>query len=145
DKWGWFVPSIVNVCGMIFSPAGDAFALSGGAHGYDRALTVSVHDFPSLHTRFMREIELGHEVNDEALPVPGWRTNQSFAFRPDGRRLYGLSGTGRILALDAMTGEVVGRWEAHAGLVTTLDVQHRTGTLVSGGLDGEVRVWMLSD
>jgi hypothetical protein len=95
--------------------------------------------------RFARDIEIGHEVSDAALPVPWWTTKWSFAFGPDGRRLYGLSGTGRIIALDAMTGEAIGRWEAHAGLVTTLDVQHRTGTLVSGGLDGEVRVWMLSD
>ena len=88
---------------------------------------------------------LRHTVSGASLPAPWWTTNQSFAFGPDGRQLFGLSGTGSIIALDAMTGEDIGRWEAHAGLVTTLDVQHRTGTLVSGGLDGEVKIWMLSD
>jgi hypothetical protein len=33
----------------------------------------------------------------------------------------------------------------HSGLVTALDVQKRAGTPVSGGLDGEVKVRMLSD
>ena len=49
DEWGWDVPSMVNVYGMVFSPAGDAFALSGGLGLYDDGfLNVSVHDFPSL-------------------------------------------------------------------------------------------------
>ena len=71
--------------------------------------------------------------------------DRGFAFGPNGRRLYGRSGSGQILAHDAVTGKDIERWEAHAGLVTTLDIQHRTGTLVSGGLDGEVKVWALSD
>jgi WD40 repeat protein len=142
DEWGWFVPSMVNVSGMVFSPEGDTFALSGGPSlSGNKPLALSVHEFPSLHMRFMREIESGDELNDETLPAPGWATRQSFAFGPDGRRLYGLSGKGSIITLDAMTGEVLGDWQAHEGLVTTLDVQHRTGTLVSGGLDGEVKVW----
>lgn len=146
DEYGWFVPSMVNVYGMVFSAAGDAFVLSGGADGCDDyPLTVSVHDFPSLCTRFERQIELGHEVSDGGLLGPWWTSIQSFAFGPDGHHLYGLSGAGQIIALDAMTGEEIRRWEAHAGLVTTLDVQQRTATLVSGGLDGEVKVWRLSD
>jgi hypothetical protein len=35
DECGWYVPSMVNVCCMVFSPAGDAFAVSGGAFGCD--------------------------------------------------------------------------------------------------------------
>ncbi len=145
DKWGWGIPSVLEICSMVFSPHGNAFALSGDApESGDRTMALSVHDFPSLRTRFVRDVVLGEGMSSELLPVPWWRTIQPFAFGPGGRRLYALSGTAFISILDSLTGEEMIRWEAHAGLVSTLDIQQRSGTLVSGALDGEVIAWKLS-
>ena len=140
DEYGWFVPTMVNVESLVFSPSGDAFALSGGPGMKGDRQSVSVHDFPSLRLRFER----GIEVSGEGLR-PGWSMSTPIAFDLQGRRVYVPSGAGQIVALESMTGEEIGRWEAHAGSVTAFDVQQRTGTLVSSGLDGDVKVWRLPD
>ena len=146
DDWGWSVPTMINVSGMVFSPDGDAFALSGEQFGIDpRTITVSVHEFPSLRTRFVRTIEFDDKPIIDLFPIPWPIATRPVAFGPGGRRLYVPEGIGLITVLDAMTGEEIDYWDAHADQVCTIDVQHDTGILVSGDLEGEVKVWSLPD
>jgi hypothetical protein len=141
---GWCVPTMVNVSGMVFSPAGDAFALSGEVPGSGRrVITVSVHDFPSWRTRFVRNIEFDDDLVAAHLPAPWPIATHPVAFDQRGRRLFIPEGIGLITVLDAVTGEELDYWDAHADQVTSIDVQQKTATLVSGDLGGEVKVWRL--
>lgn len=141
---GWFVPTMVKVNAMVFSPACDAFALTGEipASG-PRSIAVSVHDFPSLRTRFVRKIEFDDDLVAAVLPAPWPIATRPVAFHPGRRWLFVPEGIGLITVLDAATGEELDYWDAHADQVTCIDVQHETGILASGDLEGEVKVWRL--
>ena len=52
---------------------------------------------------------------------------------------------GLITVLDSATGDELDYWDAHADQVTSINVQHQTRMLVSGDLEGEVKVWTLSE
>jgi hypothetical protein len=144
DTWGFDVTAMIDVSGLVFSPAGDAIALCGEVpDSTPRMITVSVHDFPSLRKRFVRNIEFDDDLVAARLPAPWPITTNPVAFDPGGRRMFVPEGIGLITVLDAATGEELDYWDAHADQVTSIDVQHETGVLVSGDLEGEVKVWRL--
>ena len=91
----------------------------------------------------MRNIEFDDDLVAARLPAPWPITTNPVAFDPGGRRLFVPEGIGLITVLDAETGEELDYWDAHADQVTSIDVQHETGVLVSGDLEGEVKVWRL--
>ncbi len=62
---------------------------------------------------------------------------------PDGR--YGARGLGRIVKVwNLATGEIVAELLGHTSDVTSLEYLRDSGTLVSGGADGTVRLWNLA-
>jgi WD40 repeat protein len=62
-------------------------------------------------------------------------------FTPGGDILYWPIETGEIVALDARTGDKVGSWMAHEGPATTIDISYNRALLVTGGIDGLIRLW----
>jgi WD40 repeat protein len=68
-------------------------------------------------------------------------------FHPDGKRLYHHGGSfGHLVLVDAQSGKVVSpAWDKHAGGIVSADVTRDGRYAVTGGQDGHVRMWRLSD
>ncbi|WP_157906812.1 WD40 repeat domain-containing protein [Sorangium cellulosum] len=112
---------------VVFGPGAVAFIGGSGA------TAVQVHDFPSCDVRFV--VDLDPNPGDVEFP---WGVSEALAFTPGGERIFAPSASGEVLALDASTGARLAAWQAHASLVTTLDVHPHAPLVVSGGADGAV-------
>lgn len=126
----WYSAELVcwfPVTRVVFGPGAVAFIGGSGA------TAVQVHDFPSCDVRFVTHLD----PNPDDVEFP-WGVSEALGFTPDGERLFVPSASGDVLALDASTGARKATWQAHAGLVTTLDVHPHAPLVVSGGADGVV-------
>jgi WD40 repeat protein len=66
------------------------------------------------------------------------------AARSPGDLIIAGTAAGEVLLLDAATGAVASRFEAHAGGLLTLDLHPTEPVLATGGRDGHVRLWDLT-
>jgi WD40 repeat protein len=139
-------PPQLNVSGMSFSPAGDMLAVIGGnPNNYaDWPIVVSVHAFPSCRMIFKVHISLPSKLPSWANV---WATPliEHVAFSPDGLRLLVPKSNGYISELSTTTGQEVGSWKAHDGLVNSIHVRHFDGIVVTAGVDEEIKVWQCPD
>jgi WD40 repeat protein len=65
-------------------------------------------------------------------------------FSPDGKFLALALLNNDVQLHDAATGEILHRFQGHAGAVTAIDFSPDSILLVSGGVDGTVRLWDVS-
>jgi WD40 repeat protein len=121
--------------GLSFSPDGSALA----AVGDEDYFTIHVLDFPSCRVRFRKFLDYPPGY------VRRFRLPKRCAFTADGGRLLCPYPTGDVAELDARSGRELRRWPAHDGPVHSLDVRHDESLLLTGGLDGHVKLWQLDD
>ncbi|MFO0950190.1 MAG: hypothetical protein U0835_03375 [Isosphaeraceae bacterium] len=125
---------------VVFSPQGDALGLIGTFQVKPgETVGIAVFDFPSGRKRFGAKFRLPNGLPDWVLKMQ--KVPEGFAFSHDGERLLVPSSTGAVVELNAWTGRVVKRWQAHEGLITTMDMSQDGRFLATGGTDGMVRVW----
>lgn len=144
DWTKWDCP-VIHVSRLQFAPEGDTFAILGGLAWSNDTMSISVYDFPSWSNRSYVEIESNPEVEYTEYPSLRWVAFpcEGFAFHPNGRALVVPSPSGDLVMLDARTGETLNRWAAHDSPITSIDVQHQSGLLVTGGLDGLLKIWRI--
>ncbi len=82
------------------------------------------------------------EQRRERWSIQGGLSSDAFRFSPDGTLL--AAGTTSIQIYDASTGQVRGTLRGHQGGVTSLAFTPNGTRLISGSLDGTVRVWDVS-
>ena len=112
-----------------------ALALATSAIGDDVALT------PIRSRSTLNDIALAAGTR-RIINTPDL-TIESIAYSPDALRIATGLDSGEIIIWDVPTGDEILRWQAHDGVVTSIDF-HPNGTQIvsgSGGTENNLRVW----
>jgi hypothetical protein len=75
------------------------------------------------------------------MPAPATSPIERVALSPEERHLIVPTGAGFITEIDSSTGQAIARWKAHDDLITTVDLRHRDGFLITSGSDGKIVMW----
>ena len=101
----------------------------------DGRFTASGHESGNIYVFSTATSRLLHSLPGLIKPV------RSVKFSP-GSTLIAAAGDARIISLyDATSGEQVANLTGHAGWITSIDWSHTGQYLLSGSLDGKVKVW----
>jgi WD40 repeat protein len=68
----------------------------------------------------------------------------SVGLTPDGTQLISGGTNGELRAWDVVTGKLIRRWNAHAGVIWSLAVSPDGQRVVSAGQDGAIRLWEIA-
>jgi WD40 repeat protein len=146
---------------LLFSPAGDAFAIVGHAYYFG----VRVYRFPSCQVIFEADCESWedirraywqrHQTKEPGCPGAGKDDPPSgflvglpdsrdrIAFTPDGRHLLVGATRGAVVEVDMSSGQPVRAHQVHDDPVTALDLSPAFPLLASADSEGRIRLWML--
>jgi len=123
--------SALNIEGLVFSPNGTSLAL----FGEEDYFAVEVVELPSLRLKFDAVWRL----------PPGYRRRLAIprqcVYSADSRNIFCPLPTGEIVQLDAESGAERQRWMAHDLGFHTLSIRQDRGALLSGGMDGTIKIW----
>jgi hypothetical protein len=131
ENFNFRVNDIFEITGITFSPRGRELAVIA----QDDFFAYAVLDFPSCATRFSHVDDLSER--DYAQ----FSLCRECVFSADSRSVFFPSPWGYIVQLDSDTGSEISRWQAHDGAVTSVSIRHDLHMLVSGGVDGMIKLW----
>ncbi|KAJ9656828.1 Ski complex subunit Rec14 [Neophaeococcomyces mojaviensis] len=101
----------------------------------DNTLTATSHPSGNIYVFNTSTTRLTHSLPTQASPV------RTIRFSPGGT-LLAAAGDARIISLyDARSGEAVANLGGHDAWITSLDWSHTGEYLLSGSMDGKVKVW----
>jgi superkiller protein 8 len=101
----------------------------------DERFIASGHESGSIYVFSTATSRLLHTLPGLIKPI------RSVKFSP-GSKLLAAAGDARIISLyDPSSGEQVANLSGHSAWITSLDWSHTGSYILSGGLDGKVKVW----
>ncbi|KAF4507206.1 hypothetical protein G6O67_005869 [Ophiocordyceps sinensis] len=116
------------------SAGSGSFAMCVDLSG-DGKFTASGHQNGAVYVFNNKTGRIMYSLSGLAKPV------RAVAFSPGSSRLAAAGDAGIIALYDMKHGEHVGNLTGHSSWITTIDWSHTGESLLSGSMDGKVKVW----
>lgn len=125
--------TLVLLQALAFRPQGDLLVTMG--HAYKKTF-LGVFDFPSFTMRY--------EIRDRVVPYKDELNpdvTDNIVFSADGNTLFYPTHEGTIETVHVANGVVKKEYPAHEGPLTSIDIRHDLGMIVTAGVDGYIKLW----
>jgi WD40 repeat protein len=106
----------------------------------DGRSVVTLHSDKTVYFRRLGETDGAAKSHLLAFGIP-----HVGRYSPDGKRLYLGNLTGELVLISALDAKVLSRIQAHAGKINSIQLDAKSGRVLTAGDDGRARIWNSED